>query len=478
MAGILDYKDKLEECRCLVIGDVMLDEYVTGRVERISPEAPVPVIEVEDTRLTLGGAANVAKGIRRLCAGCVLVGAVGQDADADALKKELDRHGIRWAGMDAASRVTTKKTRIVGNQRQLARLDKEVSLELSGQDARELMKKIEEEVGETDVLIISDYRKGVCSPDICRQAIQLAREYGVKVIVDPKCPDWSRYSGAYLIKPNLKEYYEAIGGLCADIIGAARPLLNKYGISNILVTRSQDGMTLIGEEGEGDYQAQTHEVFDVSGAGDTVISVIAALTAAGMPLPEAVHAANVAAGIAVSKLGTYAVGIDEIAGMMGLPRYGKLVGREEIAHLAVSLRAQGKKIVFTNGCFDILHAGHVSLLEQAKRQGDILVVGLNSDDSVRRLKGPKRPINSEMDRVRLLSSMETVDAVVIFDEDTPQELIKELLPDVIVKGADYSIDEVVGADIVRKNGGRVVLASLLQGRSTTRIAERQKLGGK
>jgi len=475
MVDILAYKEKIEECSCLVIGDVMIDEYVNGNVTSVSPEAPVPIVHIRDVKSTLGGAANVAANIRKLGAKCTLVGVVGEDTDGQILREELQKRGVKWAGICTQSRITTKKTRIIGNLHQLVRLDREMNMEPGEAEQERLLNNVRKEIDSADIIIISDYKKGVCTSNICQTIISLAKKEDKKIIIDPKQTDWTRYSGAFLIKPNLKEFYQTIGNTDNDIVQGAKQLLNKFDISNILITRSQDGMTLVSDNCVDNCQTEAQEVFDVSGAGDTVVATVATAIAAGMDLSDAIKIANIAAGISVSKLGTYAVGLNEIITSINHSYSKKIMSREEVISFAEMSKKHGKKVVFTNGCFDILHTGHISLLETAKRQGDVLIVGLNTDDSIKRLKGNDRPINNEYDRAKVLSALEAVDGVILFNEDTPIELVNGIVPNVLVKGADYTIDKVVGADVVSRNGGEVVLVPLIQEKSTTNIIEKAKM---
>ena len=475
MVDILAYKEKIEECSCLVIGDVMIDEYVNGNVTTVSPEAPVPIVHIKDVKSTLGGAANVAANIRKLGAKCTLVGVVGEDTDGQILREELQKRGVKWAGICTQSRITTKKTRIIGNLHQLVRLDREMNMEPEEAEQERLLNNVRKEIDSADIIIISDYKKGVCTSNICQTIISLAKKEDKKIIIDPKQTDWTRYSGAFLIKPNLKEFYQTIGNTDNDIVQGAKQLLNKFDISHILITRSQDGMTLVSDNCVDNCQTEAQEVFDVSGAGDTVVATVATAIAAGMDLSDAIKIANIAAGISVSKLGTYAVGLNEIITSINHSYSKKIMSREEVISFAEMSKKHGKKVVFTNGCFDILHTGHISLLETAKRQGDVLIVGLNTDDSIKRLKGNDRPINNEYDRAKVLSALEAVDGVVLFNEDTPIELVNGIVPNVLVKGADYTIDKVVGSDVVSRNGGEVVLVPLIQEKSTTNIIEKAKM---
>jgi D-beta-D-heptose 7-phosphate kinase/D-beta-D-heptose 1-phosphate adenosyltransferase len=451
--------------KVLVIGDLMLDEYVFGSVSRISPEAPVPVVSVSNRKFVLGGAANVALNISSLGVSTTLMGIIGKDAEGEIFLQNLNRSGINFEGLKSKTRITTVKTRIIGNDRQIVRYDKEQTNEFNIEEQNEFIDKLKNAMKNSAIIVISDYRKGVCSEKICREIIESANKSGQQVIVDPKQSDWSRYSGAHIITPNFKEFCET--GKTIE------KLLEDYRMQHILITRSQDGMSLVNKNGTKNFKSEAKDVYDVSGAGDTVVGTIAAFLAKGAELCEAVEISNIAAGIAVGKVGTYAVTLTDIKNAIHSKSGQKLLSMENIADIADIWKKQSKKIVFTNGCFDIIHAGHISLLKQAKQFGDILIVGLNSDASVKQLKGETRPINNEGDRAEVLCAFEFVDAVTIFSEQTPLELIKKILPDVLVKGADYTLQTVVGADIVAANGGKVELVKLIEGKSSSKVIQSQ-----
>ncbi|MCL2260337.1 MAG: D-glycero-beta-D-manno-heptose 1-phosphate adenylyltransferase [Fibromonadales bacterium] len=442
--------------KILVIGDAMLDEYISGNVSRVSPEAPVPIVGVSKRKSTLGGAANVAMNIQSLGIKADLASVIGNDAEGKIFLQKLENNGINFNGIESEKRITTVKTRIIGNDRQIARYDKEQIDELDINLEDEFIYKCKNVIKNYNMVIISDYKKGVCTEKVCQEIIKTAKEFGLRVIIDPKQNNWQRYRGAYLIKPNFKEFSET--GKTVE------NLLSDYELQNILITRSHDGMTLANKNETKDFKSEAKDVYDVSGAGDTVIGTIAAFLAKGMELNEAVRISNIAAGIAVGKMGVYTVTLSDIENVI----YNKLISRTNLANQIDAWRKQNKKIVFTNGCFDIIHAGHISLLKQAKQFGDILIVGLNSDASVKSIKGETRPVNNETDRADVLSAIEFVDAITIFNEDTPFELIKEILPDVLVKGADYTPQTVVGADIVIANGGKIEFAKLVEGKSSSK----------
>ncbi|MGB8274332.1 MAG: D-glycero-beta-D-manno-heptose-7-phosphate kinase [Alphaproteobacteria bacterium] len=468
--------ERLGTGRVLCVGDVMLDRYVYGDIERISPEAPIPVLRVEREVPALGGAGNVARNVAALGGFVRLIAVVGNDpagAQVRSLLEAEDR--IAPALLVDETRRTTIKTRFVAARQQVLRADRESNGAISDRIRSALLSLTSKEIAGCGVMVLSDYGKGVLSAETVRGLMATARGAGRPVVVDPKGKDFSRYRGASLITPNRRELAEAAGSaLDGDdaIVAAARRVIDTCGIEAVLVTRSAEGMTLVPAHGSAQHvRGEAREVFDVSGAGDTVAAAVAVAMAAGIPIPEAMRLANAAAGIVVGKVGTAVVHADEL--VTALHAQDLLAGEEKVATLAAALdkvagwRSKGLKIGFTNGCFDLLHPGHVSLLAQAKGACDRLVVGLNSDASVRRLKGDGRPVQSEAARAQVLASLASVDLVVVFADDTPIRLIEAIRPDVLVKGADYRHAQVVGADIVRAYGGRVVLADLVEGHSTT-----------
>ncbi|HIJ37844.1 MAG TPA: D-glycero-beta-D-manno-heptose-7-phosphate kinase [Rhodospirillaceae bacterium] len=466
----------LEGRSVLCVGDVMLDRFVYGEVERISPEAPIPVLRVLREVAMLGGAGNVVRNLVALGANPHFVAVVGDDLAAREVTRLVGEH----AAVDPLlivenDRQTTIKTRFFAGGQQLLRADQE-TLVLPGAGVQgQILKQVATLLAKVDLVVLSDYGKGVLTPTSLPALIALAKAAGRPVIVDPKGRDYAVYAGATLVTPNRKELQEATGMAVAsteEIVAAARKVMADCGIANVLVTRSQDGMSLVLEDGSTHHlPAEAREVFDVSGAGDTVVATMAAAMAGGLPLLDAARLANVAAGIVVGKVGTaVAYGSDLVAAL----HHSDLVAGEAkvlTADAAIEQlerwRLKGYRIGFTNGCFDLLHPGHVSLLEQAKAHCDRLVVGLNSDQSVKRLKGPSRPVQSEAARATVLSSLGSVDLVVVFDQDTPLDLITRLRPDLLVKGADYAVAQVVGADLVQGWGGKVILAQLAEGHSTT-----------
>lgn len=467
--------------KVLVLGDVMLDRFVYGTVERISPEAPIPVVNVDRFADMPGGAANVARNIADLGSKAILLGVVGADTMADDLRAQLAASPTISARLITdASRPTTVKTRYVADGQQVMRADREVRDPLSPEVAEQLLDTLAIALAEVDLIVLSDYAKGVLSEGVTRAAIDAARRLGKRIIVDPKCKDFTKYRGATIITPNRLELQQARREACEthdEVIAAARAFLEQHICEAMVITRGKDGMSVVGP-GDAAVHLPTaaRQIFDVSGAGDTVVATLALGLIAGGGVIDAASLANVAAGIAVGKRGTATVTTGEIIGML-TPTDGrtdplKIFSLDSVQHLVRGWREQGLKVAFTNGCFDLLHPGHISLLEQARGTADRLVVGLNADISISRLKGPNRPVQGEVARATVLTAVKSVDAVVIFGEDTPLQLIDALQPDVLVKGADYTLDTVVGADLVLNRGGKVVLAQLLPGHSTSDTLKR------
>lgn len=477
LAAILE---RLGGANVLCVGDLMLDRFVEGKVERISPEAPIPVLSVQRERPALGGAANVARNLSALGAKCTLVGAVGDDPAAEELAGMLaDLPGVTDASVTAPDRPTAVKTRYIAGRAQLLRTDRERTGPFPDETAAALRNAALEALPGVGTLILSDYGKGVLSDALITALIDAARAAGVPVIVDPKGRDFSRYRGADLVTPNRAELTLASGMSAegdAAVIAACRHLTDTCGLGGVLATRSEEGMTLYRHPADGTESAihlpaRAREVFDVAGAGDTVVAALAAGLAAGLDARDAAALANRAAGIVVAKAGTAVAYPGEILNDSHEERLeageSKVLTQAEAADRVAAWRRAGKSVGFTNGCFDLLHPGHVSLIAQARAACDRLVIGLNSDASVARLKGPDRPVQPESARAAVLAALGDVDLVVIFGEDTPLSLITALEPDVLVKGADYTRDKVVGADVVERLGGRVVLADLVDGHSTT-----------
>ena len=469
---------RLARTSVMVIGDVMLDRYVYGTVDRISPEAPIPILTVEREVAMPGGAGNVVRNLTALGAAVAFVSVVGDDqAGSDLTGLIGGQPGVEPWLLVQGGRDTTVKTRFVSQGQQLLRTDREDTAPINAKLAERMLRIAGDTLAATSVAVLSDYRKGVLAGSIPAQLIAAAKLAGRRVVVDPKGPDYARYAGADVVTPNRRELAEATDlpvSTEAEIVVAAEALRNAHGFGAVLVTRAEDGMTLLDEDGAHHYPAEARDVFDVSGAGDTVVAALAAGMAAGLPLPVAARIANIAAGIVVGKIGTAVAREDDLLSALS-PQGGtlrKVVGRDVAAEQVERWRRRGWRTGFTNGCFDLLHPGHVHLLEQARAQCDRLVVGLNSDASVRRLKGATRPVQPEAARAAVLASLSAVDLVCVFEEDTPEDTLRELRPELLVKGADYTLDRVVGADMVQGWGGRVWLAELLPGFSTTATVQR------
>jgi D-beta-D-heptose 7-phosphate kinase/D-beta-D-heptose 1-phosphate adenosyltransferase len=463
----------------LVIGDLMLDRYVWGDVERISPEAPVPVVRVAHQTAQPGGAGNVAMNLVGLGAKATLFGFCGQDADGHALEQALESAGIQLQTTAVASHPTTTKLRVVGGKQQMMRLDTEKIDGYPEEAYIRLMEKLDAAIATADAIVLSDYAKGVLTEQVCQHAIQSARRRGIPVLVDPKQRSFSRYHGATTICPNLPELSVATGISAKELdalLAAGQKMVIDLDLESLTATMSEKGIALLRADSKFIAPAVARQVFDVSGAGDAVIASLALALAGGLSMEVAVQLANVAAGIAVSKVGTVPVNRDEL--LMSLMPEIELRAAEKVLTLealrarASAWRSAGQRIVFTNGCFDLLHIGHITLLEDARRLGDRLVVGINSDASVSGLKGPTRPIVGERERGRILAALAAVDAVLVFDEPTPLRLIEALRPDVIVKGGDYSEETVVGAREVRSWGGCVKIIPTVEGFSTTKLIEK------
>jgi D-beta-D-heptose 7-phosphate kinase/D-beta-D-heptose 1-phosphate adenosyltransferase len=486
-SALSDWIDRLADGRVLCVGDVMLDRFVQGDVTRVSPEAPIPVLRIRRESAMLGGAGNVARNLVGLGTGVVFLSVVGDDAAGAEVGRLLDDlAGVEAHVIAEPARPTTLKTRFVAGGQQLLRADAESTAALSGAAADALLSAARDALPRCGALVLSDYGKGVLTEAVTRALIDMARAAGVPVVVDPKGADHRRYAGATVVTPNRSELSEATAGHATDsdasVEAAARLLIGACDLESVLATRSQEGMTLVPADGPAEHlPTEAREVFDVSGAGDTVVATLAAALAAGAPLSAGARLSNTAAGLVVAKVGTAAIAAADLSAALhhqDLARAeDKVVRLETLTETVDRWRRLGLRVGFTNGCFDLLHPGHVSLLAQARAACDRLVVGLNSDASVRRLKGPARPVQGEAARATVLASLADVDRVVIFGEDTPLRLINALKPDVLVKGADYSVETVVGADIVQGYGGRVLLARLEDGHSTTATLARATAGG-
>jgi len=468
---------RFDRGQVLVVGDVMLDRYWHGPTSRISPEAPVPVVKVEQVEDRPGGAANVALNIAALGAGATLVGATGSDEAAQALSNRLQAADVACRFHASKQHPTITKLRVISRHQQLLRMDFEQPFAAEDSAAvNKIALNMFEGIG---AVILSDYAKGALRDP--QPLIAAARARGIPVLVDPKSSDFARYRGATLLKPNLSEF-EAVVGRCnseAELVARGNELIRTLQLEALLVTRGEHGMTLLRSgHKEMHLPARTREVFDVTGAGDTVISVIAAALAGGEPLPQAVALSNIAAGIVVGKLGTATVSAPELRRAIFTEQGSErgVMTLEQLQVMVEDARAHGEKVVFTNGCFDIIHAGHVGYLEQARKQGDRLIVGVNDDASVKRLKGEGRPINPVDRRMIVLAALEAVDWVVSFAEDTPENLLWALKPDVLVKGGDYDKSGVVGWQIVEEYGGKVAVLDLWEKLSTTAIVNQIRDG--
>jgi D-beta-D-heptose 7-phosphate kinase/D-beta-D-heptose 1-phosphate adenosyltransferase len=477
------------QLKVLVIGDIMLDRYIHGDVERISPEAPVPVLRHARRYERAGGAANVAMNLAGLGCQTYLGGFWGSDSEQTELAAILERAGIDTVGVVSTSLPTISKTRIVGRTQQLLRLDIESRDAPPSAEAQRLHDRATELVAKVHAVILSDYAKGALSATLCEAIIRAARTAGIPVLADPKTPDFSKYTGATTVCPNLGELAAATGipaHHTDDLLAAGQALVAEHDLKFLTVTMSEKGISVLRPASPaglrtaapGIYHspARAREVFDVSGAGDTVIATLAASLAGGLQIETAVELANLAAGIVVSKVGTVPIAAHELVAALtpssGLTAGEKILDLERIKLRVAEWRASGETIVFTNGCFDLLHVGHITLLEDCRRFGSKLVLGLNADASVCRLKGPTRPIVSERERARVMAALAAVDAVVLFEEDTPLELIRALKPNVLVKGGDYTIETVVGHEDVLASGGRVEIVPTVEGFSTTNIVKK------
>ncbi|GHB70675.1 bifunctional protein HldE [Psychrosphaera saromensis] len=472
----------LSDVKILVVGDVMLDRYWTGDSKRISPEAPVPVVKISGLDDKVGGAANVALNIARLDGQVTLLGIIGDDENGDRLEQLLTDENINSALIRQTEQPTITKLRVISRQQQVVRLDFEEQFSI--EHAKSLQQKFEHELDNFDFILFSDYAKGslACIKDM----IATARAAGKTVLIDPKSKDLSDYAGANVITPNKDEFIAAGGQVHSEdaIWQSAQDVMTNCNIESILLTRSEQGMSAITRTKKVDMPAQVLEVSDVTGAGDTVIATLAMMMAAGLELADAAKIANLAAGVVVAKLGAATVSPEELYRVVNKNMFESKQAHyqtpfdEVLKHIEFA-RQSGEKIVFTNGCFDILHAGHVHYLEQAKALGDRLVVGLNNDDSITRLKGPTRPVNPLKDRATVISGLASVDWVIPFGElngnqydDTPFDIIQKVNPDILVKGGDYTPETIVGADFVQAQGGQVAVIEFVDGCSTTKIIEK------
>lgn len=473
----IDYfLDNLAGIKALVVGDLILDEYLWGDSERISPEAPVPIVDVMNKELRLGGAGNVISNLLDLGCRVDVAGVVGDDENGQLLLHLLNERNVSTDRLTVVpERITSRKTRVLANRQQMLRIDDESRDDLVTEAENRLIETVQAQIADYGVVFLSDYLKGVLTDRVTREIIETARQAGIPVVIDPKGADYSKYAGATLITPNRKEAELASGSLLRDaesLLAGGEKLRADLSLEALLITRSAEGMSLFTPTDVTHVPTEAREVFDVSGAGDTVLALAGAALALDLSFSDAARVANVGAGIVVGKLGTSTVTAAEINQALKREQEShKLCDRQMLADRLQSAR-KGKEVVFTNGCFDLLHVGHVKYLQKARKLGGLLIVGLNSDRSVRQLKGESRPLISEEERAHILAALDCVDYVTIFDEETPLKLIRLLKPDILVKGGDYSLDGVVGREEVESMGGRVELVQFVDGKSTTSMIEK------
>lgn len=471
--------NSLPNLKIAVIGDVMVDRYVFGDVSRISPEAPVPVNRVSSMKEVLGGAGNVASNLANLDCKVYLGAIAGNDDHGRVLQQLLEKDNVDTSGLIYGdNRSTITKMRILGDRQQMMRLDFETITDITNEEEQQLVQWLEHLCKNgLQGIVVSDYGKGVCTPSLLKQVFTLANTYNVQTIVDPKGSDWSKYDGATCITPNVKELGESVGRTVpnddASVIEAAKEVLGKLNLQYIVATRSAQGITVVAKDGRTWHNPATQqEVFDVSGAGDTVVAMMITCLTSGLSMRLALHIANGAAGIVVSKVGTYPIHRSELMDLWQSLQQGNqtkpLYTKEEMKSLIEQWQSKDETVVFTNGCFDILHRGHITYLQEAAQLGQHLIIGLNSNASVRRLKGETRPIVSEDDRAALLSALGCIDGVVLFEEDTPAELLAYLRPNILVKGGDYKKEDIIG----RESVDDVIVLSFKDGYSTSDIVRK------
>lgn len=477
--------DQFSSCHILCIGDVMLDQFVYGKVSRISPEAPVPVIHEQKEKMMLGGAGNVVANLRSLSCRTSFLGAVGQDKNAQKVREflaALDLENIYLQSIEGYS--TTIKTRYVAGGHHLLRVDREMSLRISELELKLMLEQVECLVRQVDLVLLSDYGKGLFDERFTPEVVKLCRHYGKPVIVDPKRFDYTIYRGVTLVKPNLKEFSGAVGrnfdakspGFAAELARAGRELCDRFDVENLLVTLSEHGMIYVPSAAGKRHRwipTEAHDVYDVVGAGDTTLATLGAAMATGADFGKCMRIANAAAGIAVSKFGTASVTCGELKAKLMCRKEAGVISPDEAVEIAEALKAQGKVVGFTNGCFDILHPGHIQSFSKARALCDVLFVGLNSDASVKRLKGPTRPVNNQTDRATMVAALGAVDYVIVFDEDSPLPLLERLRPDVIAKEG-YAMDNWRSGRFVESYGGQAVILPRVEGCSTTEMIK--KLG--
>lgn len=486
---------EMQNSAVFVVGDVVLDCYIHGSVSRLSPEAPVPVVLEDERKYVLGGAANVAANIAAMGARAVLCGRVGRDSDASLVREQCQTLGIEsHALMESDTLPTIRKTRILAGYQQLVRVDREIIAPLTSTDEQKIVLQFERFLAGPGLkaLVLSDYGKGVLTHQLCRTLIETARSFKIPIVTDPKSNDLSRYHGTTLIKPNLKEGRELLRSWDAtlslhhfdeEVDAICETIARQSAAQGVVLSLSEHGVALkvASQTATRRYASRALQVADVSGAGDTMVAFLAMATASGASMSAATEIANVGAALVCAKLGTATLASSEVLQALTsdpslrAAHSPKILREESLPVLAQTLRRNGRKVVFTNGCFDLLHMGHVDLLERARALGDVLIVGLNTDVSIRRLKGAERPVQTFESRSRVLAGLAAVDFVVGFEQDTPIELIRQILPQVLVKGGDYTIESVVGAEIVMAAGGKVEILSLVPGHSTTGLVEKARV---
>ncbi|MBI5569733.1 MAG: D-glycero-beta-D-manno-heptose-7-phosphate kinase [Desulfomonile tiedjei] len=468
---------KIKSVPILVTGDVMLDEYIIGEVDRISPESPVPVVVARDRLRRLGGAGNVVRNLISLGGTVALLSAVGNDSAGRWFKQHCEQMAVEsfWL-KDDRSRPTTIKTRVVARNQQIVRIDEEHVGYISPELEAAIIDDVRSVAPQVQAMVVSDYGKGLVTPSLLKALLSAARANGIPTLVDPKGMDFTRYRGCTYITPNLREASTASGVEIRDeesVVRAGRILLDLTAAIAVVITRGRQGITLVTRQKAETFPVKPVEIVDVTGAGDTVIATLALAVANGLSIENAIEIANLAASIVVSRFGAAAVTLEEMVLALNEDHTGsKLVALDDIAAVLRNHRIQGHGIVFTNGCFDLLHAGHLEIIRRAASFGSVLVVGINSDKSVASIKGHGRPIVPQAERMELIAALNPVDYVVVFDEDTPLRLIEEVRPDVLVKGEDWKGKHVVGQDIVEARGGRVEFVKLLRGLSTTQLIRR------
>ncbi|MBW1752480.1 MAG: D-glycero-beta-D-manno-heptose-7-phosphate kinase [Deltaproteobacteria bacterium] len=466
---------KFDRCNILVVGDLMVDEYLWGDVERISPEAPVQVVTIKDEDFSLGGSGNVVNNIVELGAKVSAVGVIGTGTDGQLLLNKLNELGVDIAGIfQDSNRPTTRKTRIIASNQHVLRIDRETKESISEPTFEEIAKYLEDKIPDVDVVLISDYGKGLITEALMARLIAAAQKHNKITIADPKGLDFSKYSGVSLITPNKKEAALASGIEVVDettLIEAGNKILQRVGIDKLLITCGKDGMVLF-DRNKAPYKirAETRQVYDVSGAGDTVLAVLGLAVASGISFEDGAVLANTSAGIVVGKVGTATVSRQELSSALKHDDISlKHKDLSELPILIQDMKKKGKRLVMTNGCFDLLHAGHIMLFSASKKLGDVLIVAIDDDDSVRGLKGKGRPAISARERVRVISALDTVDYVVVFSSQELSKLIEIIRPDVLTKGSNYTSEEVFGRELVEQLGGRVVLIPVTEKISSTRI---------